>query len=529
MRARRRQFLGWSRARRRDERGATFVLTAICMVLLLSAGAFGVDLGFTVDGGRQAQSMADTAALDLARDINIADATSATATQTWLVDNQLSEVDTENSTDTALTVVPGVWKNNVWSSPKQCETGLPPLPSCNAVQVTATQTVPQIFGGGNSSVSRSSIAAVTPVTDFSLGSYLANFSTTQSQVLNSLLGNLGSANVTAVGFEGLANDSITLNQLITASGGALSASNILTQSVQASNLLTYITDAVNTQAEPLNCSATPQPFACMASSALSDISFNATPSQPELCQLVNISVSKTQPPISCSNGSVPSSDLNVNLNVLQLLTTEAELANGSNAISVGSLGGITGVLTGSLYLTLVSPPTYAYGPVGTTAETAQVNADLQLNILGSGLLEVALPGTSASLEGASATGTLTVLQCANNVFSRATVSVSGTALTLTNNVILAGNSIGSLSIGSMSGGPSFTTVPPTPQTAALPVGNGSNPNTVTGTLSYTGTQSSLVQPVVQALEPALQALGIAVGGIETADWSVNCGSVSLVQ
>ena len=51
------------------------------MVLLLSAGAFGVDLGFTVDGNRQAQSMADTAALDMARYINIADADWLTETR----------------------------------------------------------------------------------------------------------------------------------------------------------------------------------------------------------------------------------------------------------------------------------------------------------------------------------------------------------------------------------------------------------------------------------------------------------------
>ena len=61
------------RGRSRDERGATFVLTAICMVLLLWAGAMGVDIGFTVTSSRQAQSLADTAALDLARYINLAD------------------------------------------------------------------------------------------------------------------------------------------------------------------------------------------------------------------------------------------------------------------------------------------------------------------------------------------------------------------------------------------------------------------------------------------------------------------------
>ena len=61
----------WRRGR--DERGATFVLTAICMTLLLWGGAMGVDIGFTVTSSRQAQALADTAALDMARYINLAD------------------------------------------------------------------------------------------------------------------------------------------------------------------------------------------------------------------------------------------------------------------------------------------------------------------------------------------------------------------------------------------------------------------------------------------------------------------------
>ena len=38
------------RGRGHDERGATFILVAVSMVLLLWGGAFGVDLGLTVDG-----------------------------------------------------------------------------------------------------------------------------------------------------------------------------------------------------------------------------------------------------------------------------------------------------------------------------------------------------------------------------------------------------------------------------------------------------------------------------------------------
>ena len=60
-----------------SERGAAFILTAMSLVLLLWAGATGVDVGFSVYGSREAQAMADTAALDLARYINYADTLSS--------------------------------------------------------------------------------------------------------------------------------------------------------------------------------------------------------------------------------------------------------------------------------------------------------------------------------------------------------------------------------------------------------------------------------------------------------------------
>ena len=45
------------------------------MILLLWGGAFGVDLGLTTAGNRQMQSMADTAALDVSRYVDIVERT----------------------------------------------------------------------------------------------------------------------------------------------------------------------------------------------------------------------------------------------------------------------------------------------------------------------------------------------------------------------------------------------------------------------------------------------------------------------
>ena len=66
------------------------------MILLLWGGAMGVDIGFTVTSSRQAQAMADTAALDLARYINLADS-QRIANYSSYINGKLANVQTDNN------------------------------------------------------------------------------------------------------------------------------------------------------------------------------------------------------------------------------------------------------------------------------------------------------------------------------------------------------------------------------------------------------------------------------------------------
>ena len=92
----------------------------------------------------------------------------------------------------------------------------------------------------------------------------------QTAVLNDILGStIGtSASVTAVGYEGLADTFVTVNQLVAASGGLLTTSNVLTTSLTASEWLGHLVDAVTTQVAQLNCGASPTPAPCNAGTAL---------------------------------------------------------------------------------------------------------------------------------------------------------------------------------------------------------------------------------------------------------------------
>ncbi len=521
-------------ARSRDERGATFVLTAICMVLLLWGGAMGVDIGFTVDSSRQAQALADTVALVLARYINLADSYKKTGVNNYsqYLSGELANAQSDNNAGNVTMTATGLyWSTTApvgWTIPNAaagqgCYKQSPPHnPPCTAVMVTAQQSVPTIFVGGSGPVTRSSIAAVTPEDGFSIGSYLASFNSQQSGVLNAILsappGN--SASLTLVSYEGLADSYVTVQQLITASDGVLTPSNILTQSLPASSWLSFLTTAIGTQQSALNCSTTPAPV-CTAYPALQSLSFGG--SSATLCQLVTINGP------NCNGGYLSQAGLSASLDVLQTLTTEAELANGTNAINVQSALGITGVSGATLSLQLVQPPQIAFGPAGATATTAQVNADLQLNlgVAGGGILDI-------PLDGAEATATLLSVTCneSNNSFTSAAVNASGTTATAA--VTLGGTSIGNLSIGGAPSTPlAFDTVPPTTTT----ISNNSNPASIGATspnLGYSGTATGLAATLLTStltpvLGPILQAAGVSVGGAVVADLDYNCGAVSIVK
>ncbi len=501
---------GFRRGRPRDERGATFILVAICMVLLLWGGAFGVDLGLSVVGTRQTQAIADTSALDMARYLNIADNSATYNTQqkaTTYLNSKLPYADTDNGSSATLTYTPGVWKSGTFypygtgldGTSSYCYYFNPPWAyPCNAVEVTAAESVPQIFLGDKASVSRTSIAAVTPEAGFSVGSFMASVDSQQSTVLNAILGLLGSTpTVTAVGYEGLANTDVSINQLVAASGGLLTTSNVLTTSLTGAQWLAIWSDAVANQVALLNCGASPTPLPCEASTGLSALDFSASTSD-QLCQLVSINGS------TCGT-TLSTAALATSLNVLQMLTTEAELANNNNALDLGTSLGITGVTDAKLTLDLTQIPQVALGPVTTTAETAQVSSDLQLTDPGLGGV------FNIPLSAVDGTATLETLTCANNSLTKAAIQSAIT--TATGSVTLAGVGIATLTTANSPTSFPYTSpiVPPTATTVAA----GTNPEVVSTILSYSGLSSSssyytfLTSTLAGVLGPVLQAAGVA--------------------
>jgi uncharacterized membrane protein len=562
------------RRHRKEEKGAALVLTGLSMVLLLGAGALGVDVGFSVFGSRTAQAMADTAALDLAQDIPAIDAQVSNAAVSTYITSLLQGVDTDNGTSTYLTATPGLWWNGSFSTlPGGCAGTVfnTPPAACNAIEVTAAQTVPQPFRGGFNTLSGNNhgtgtlsssqtgsypptsnppgggtptIAVYTPESAFSIGSYLATINTQQMGVLNVLLSKLGtSASLTVVGYQGLANTYVSINQLINASGGLLTTSNVLSASLTGSQWLTILGNAVGNQVAGLSCGSSPTPLPCNAQTALSALDFSSSTSA-QLCQMISINGS------TCANSTLSSSALNTNIDLLQMLTTEAELANGSSALTVTSALSLPNVTSASLYLTFGQPAQVAEGPVGTyttaspcpapsgswstCAKTAQVTAELKLTVL-------SLLGASETIDipfsAAVGYATLNSVSCSNQVFQNATINVSTTAASAS--VTLNGTSLTTLTVNGVNNkAGTFSTVPPTASSVSAAT-NPRNFGSTTPTLSWgtsllglgldTNVLTLLNSNLQSVLGPILQAAGASVGGAQVADTWARCDAVEIVQ
>ena len=569
----------WLRSRREQERGAVLILTSLSMIALLGAGAMGVDMGFLVVGSRTAQAVADTAAMDLIQYINVADQQTTMAGVQNYLDNEVPGVLTDNASDAQLTVTPMLYQNGTYTIPTAgCQDTVPfnpGVPACNAVAVTAKQSVPQPFWGGDNLVTRggsglpvgSGCGTTTsggcgmgcsnnpcfscptggctscPTTAcsvwqamscFSIGSYLVSVNAQQTTVLNDILRPLGtSANLTAVGYQGLANTYVSLNQLITGSGTLLNASDVMTTSLTATQWLAIFADAVNSQTSSGPCSTGKTSQHDNASDALADLDFGGSTSV-ELCQLVSVNGS------SCANGSLSFSSLSAGVNVLQMLTTEAELANGSSGLDVTSA--LTTLPLGTsaeLFLKVIQPAQIAFGPVGsytaaspcpatsgtsTCAETSQVSADLQLSVPGAGVLDI-------PLSAADGVATLSSITCANNAMTNTTINASTTTATAA--ITLAHVATATLTVN---GAPSTTesydssVVPPTASTISA----GTNPRSL-GVPVLTFSSLSALSPVYTLLTsvlpgfyaPVLLAAGVSAGNADVADLGSNCDTIEL--
>jgi uncharacterized membrane protein len=444
-------------------------------LLMPTALALSVELGEDTVVNQTLQQAADAGALDGARYLGVTCAKALTQAANGVSTNY-------SGATSAVTV--GNWTSRTFT-PSTCAS------TFDAVKVTATSSVKHLSQSGSISLSRSAIAAVTPPNaGFSIGTTLASLNSDSSSVLNPLLSALGtSVDINLVGYQGLASTNVSIQQLIDASGGVLTPTNVLNTSVSAAQWDSFLSTAVASQAASLTCTGASPPAACAANTAFGLGPIGNGSLDYSLCQMVSINGS------TCST-TLAQSALSADVNVLQTLTTEAEVANGINDLDIGvALGGLT-----TLKLTIGQIPQVAYGPIGTEASTGQINATITV----AGIVSIGVTG-------ATGTAKFTGDTCTSNSMTTELTTNTSVATIVATVLIL----------------PITTTVPGvTNDVLSFPQPPPPTTQTVGSTNPSIGGLGGLTAGV---LNPVLQALGISVANAAITDLSASCSPVELVQ
>jgi uncharacterized membrane protein len=493
-------------------------LTAVFTLVVVWLGAMAVDLGQDYMAESSVQSVADSAALDTAQYLNSPIPNGDTLTQFLTSEAQASAVRNGYPTS-SVSAVPG------------CVTGpttfVTSCSSPNAVQVTAHTTTSGIFRGPNN-IAKTAAASVSSAAGFSIGSYLASFSS-QDSILNDELSPLGSSglDVSAVSYQGLANAGVSLLQLINASGGVLTPSNVMTASLTEFQLETFMKTAL--AAQPTTT------YTTNAISGLTQLLLHASTTQHiQLCQALSVNGS------TCSNGTVSTSALAATGNLLQTLTYAAQVANGSSAIDLGA-GLVTGVEDAKVTTSLIQPPQVGYGAPGVvpSVTTAQLSSTLTLT-----LATVPLVGTvslSIPISGVEGQATLASITCAGNVANPVLIyPATTTALSTSASVLLNTTSLGSVPLtvpAASVSSPGLSFAPTYGESDTQSFGTTGPTFTTGGQGGISGVVWAVVAPVLNlltsttspVLAPLLQDLGLSVAGATVAVTGATCTAASLVQ
>ena len=369
----------------RSERGAFLIITTIGVVVAVIATALSVDLGRLAQEKRRDQKVADLAALDAVRDLGNRQALA-----------EASALRNNFPTTAGYSIVADRGKM-VGGSFVLDAAG-------DAVRVTATSPFENVFVSGSRTVSATAAAKVREDAGFSIGSSLARVDgTVQSPILNRILERLlgassGSFTVDAVGYQGLSAASVTLGDL-QGELGLGTVDELLDANLSVKNLLTATGTVLDNQGVLAAAQVNQMAAAASGSTMI------------RLRDMITVDQGMGEAAAAAS------------INVLQLISGSAQLANKDTFLSVPNAGinvpvpgvGSTG---NSLGLKVIEPPQFYFGPVGGSRTTSQVELtftptiDVGLSLpLPVGNLVKATGTLPVKVVAAGATGTLSDVIC----------------------------------------------------------------------------------------------------------------------
>ena len=357
-------------------RGAISVLTATFVATIGLVMLVSIDIGNLFFSQRALQRAADLAATAAAQRLDVPNAAQLAVQQNGL---------TVDGTNVKLTVVPGIWDATTGTAPTYFTAQGAIDGNTNAAQVTVSQNVPYFFTIGQRTLQAKAIAKNTSIVSFSLGSGLASV---DNGLLNQLLGYLlhTNLNLDAVSYQGLATTNIRLGDLAVALGAGS-----MQQLLALSPSLGTFFNAVVSVASQSGLAG----VSVGGAGASNTLSFGSDMNVP-----INIGDGGASSPgllqVLALAGNEKAA-LDATVNVLDLLTTAAQIANSKSAVNVAPVSlNLIGLGTVRLSLKIIEPPAIAVGPPGqflsgpnagqwkTQARTAQVRLGLGIdaNVLG---------------------------------------------------------------------------------------------------------------------------------------------------
>lgn len=370
----------------REERGAAAVFVSLILVVLLLIAGFAVDLGVQRVARTDAQSLADVVALDLVRDLEgrtVAQIGSLQPAADASRDRNLDVAGFDPDDPPEITSIElgelddlGAFVAGSTTAGYDPQTYVP-----TAVRVGVNTDVGFAFAGitgdDEGEANRRAVATADESACFRLGSFIASLDSRQSALLNPILSALfgSTVNLTAVGYQGLADADVSLLDLVEVGGlNVGSVDQLLAlENVSAADLFLAAANVLDQQGNAAQADV------------LRALALKLPTPTIDIAEL-----------IEAAPGSQAA--LDASINVLDLVTGTVLVANEDHAVAIPNLGiSLPGVGTVAATLTVIESPRTVCGPVGTTNETAQVRLTASIH-LSSRLLSVPVLGTSVELK-----------------------------------------------------------------------------------------------------------------------------------
>lgn len=349
---------------------------AVVMVVLLLVAALATDIGLQRVARADMQSVADAVALDLARELDGRDEATLAPLMPGLA--AASRERNDASIGDAATV-------DVELGELDDQGDFVPVAGADvptAVRVTARTAVDFAFGGitgtDEGAAQRSAVGVADVGACFRVGSFVASVDSSTSPLLDVLLGTLlgSTVNLTAVGYQGLANAEVTLLDLVKVGGLAVGSTEELLDltGLTVADFYLAVARVLTQQGDTV------------AAGLLQSIQVSATTPTIAVADLLTAS-------------ATDAAALAARLNVLDLVTGAAYLAHQGATLAIPALGvSVPGVGTVGASLTVTQAPQAGCGGVGTQASTAQVQLSVPLTVPGA---VVAVPGVGNVTLGAT--------------------------------------------------------------------------------------------------------------------------------